>query len=66
MARTPDRVPREILCARNSPQPPPDDLIAPDPPGNSEVDWDPDGVAMFGRWLTRSYLRAHSGSDPGS
>ena len=62
MARTPDRVPRDTL-REEFPAPPPDDLIAPDPPGNSEVDWDPDGVAMFGRWLTRSYLRAQA--DPG-
>ena len=64
MARIPDRVPRDILRVE-VPEPPPDELIAPDPPGDPEDHWDPVGIAMLGRWLTRSCLRAHSGSDLG-
>ena len=59
MAPTPDRVPRSPVPAEV-----PDDLIAPDPPGHPEEDWDPDGVAMCGRWLTRAYLRAQAEPGP--
>ena len=57
MARTPDRVPRDTL-REEFPEPPPDELIAPDLPDDPEDGWDPVGLTMLGRWLTRAYLRA--------
>ena len=55
MAPTPDRVPRSPVPAEVH-----DDLIAPGPPGAPEDGWDPDGLNMLGRWLTRAYLRAQA------
>ena len=63
MARTPDRVPRDTL-RKEFPAPPPDELIAPDLPGDPEDDWDPDGLQMMARWLTRAYLRAQAEPGP--
>ena len=58
MARVPrSPVPAEVVD-------PPDDLIAPDTPVDPADDWDPDGLKMFGRWLTRAYLRAQAESVP--
>ena len=62
MARVPDRVPPSPVPAEVVD--PPDDLIVPDPPGDPEADWDPDGLAMVGRWLTRAYLRAQADGLP--
>ncbi len=62
MARTPDPVPRDTL-REEFPAPPPDELIAPDLPDDPD-DWDPVGLTMLGRWLTRAYLRSQA--DPGS
>ena len=57
MAPTPDRVPRDTFPAE-VPDPPPDDLIDPDPAVDPDEGWDPVGLAMLARWLTRSYLQA--------
>ena len=62
MARVPDQVPRIPVPAEVPDSP--DDLIAPDPLGDPEDDWDPDGLKMFGRWLTRAYLRAQADGLP--
>ena len=62
MAPTPDRVPRSPVPAEV--HDPPDDLIAPDPLGAPEDHWDPDGLAMFARWMTRAYLRAQAEPGP--
>ena len=58
MARVPDEVPRDIF-----PEPPLDELINPDPPGDPD-DWDPVGLTLLGRWFTRAYLRAQAHPDP--
>ena len=61
MARVPDPVPD--FSPIGVPDPP-DELIPQDPPGDPEDDWDPDGLQMMARWLTRAYLRAQAEPGP--